>query len=67
MNLKPLILIAVLTLPACAAVDTAAAGVRRYCDAFTYQERLVIRDRINEQVAPHKVAVECAGGSNAIH
>ena len=65
--MKTLILIAVLALPACAAVDTAAAGVKRYCSAFTYQERAVIRERINEQVAPHKIAIDCAGGSNAVH
>jgi hypothetical protein len=60
MNLKPLILIAVLTLPACAAVDTAASGVKRYCAAFTWQERQVIRERVNEQVAPHRIAIDCA-------
>lgn len=67
MNLKPMILIAVLALPACAAIDTAAAGVKRYCDAFTWPERAVIRERVNLQVAPHKIVIDCAGGGNAVH
>ena len=65
MNFNYMILVAVLALPACAAVDTAAAGVKRYCDAFTWPERQAIRARINEQVAPHKIAIDCAGGGNA--
>jgi hypothetical protein len=58
---KSVILAALIILPGCAAVDTAAAGVKRYCAAFTYQERAVIRDRVNEQVAPHRIVIDCAG------
>lgn len=57
---------ALLALPGCASIDMAADGVKRYCAAFTYQERAVIRERVNLQVAPHRVAIDCAGGSNAL-
>ncbi len=56
-----ILLAALLILPGCASIDLAADGIKRYCAAFTYQERAVIRDRVNEQVAPHRVAIDCAG------
>lgn len=65
MDLKPMILIAVLALPACATVDTAAAGIKRYCASFTWPERAAIRERVNAQIDPHKVAITC-GGDDAV-
>jgi len=62
MNIKPLLLLAAM-LPACASIDTAADGVKRYCAAFTWPERMAIRERVNEKVYPHKVVIDCAGNS----
>lgn len=59
---KIIFIVALLALSGCASIDMAADGVRRYCAAFTYQERAVVRERVNEQVAPHRVAIDCAGG-----
>jgi hypothetical protein len=62
MNLRPLTLLAALMLvTGCASIDTAAEGVKRYCSAFTWPERMAIRERVNEKVYPHKVVIDCAG------
>lgn len=66
--MRKITIIAILiSMTGCATVDMAAEGINRYCAAFTWQERAVIRERVNEQVAPHRVAIDCAGSGNAVY
>jgi uncharacterized protein YceK len=51
-----------LTLTGCASIDMATEGVKRYCAALSWPERMAIRERVNAQVYPHKVVIDCAGG-----
>lgn len=56
-----LLCLALVTLPGCASIDTAVEGVKRYCSAFTWPERMAIRERVNEKVAPHEIVIDCEG------
>lgn len=47
------------TLSACTTVDSIATGVHRYCGATTPTERLAMRERVDQQTAPHQIRVEC--------
>jgi hypothetical protein len=54
-----------LSLTACSVFATKAGpqiakGVNRYC-AEPLQERLLVRQTVNDSVAPNKIAVTCAG------
>ena len=55
----------VLSLSACSTFATKAGpqiakGVNRYC-AESLQERLLVRQTVNDSIAPNKIAVTCAG------
>lgn len=40
----------------------AARGVTKYCDTFTYEQRVgVLRPEFNSLIAPHKAQVNCFG------
>lgn len=47
------------TLSACSTVDSIATGVHRYCGATTPIERLAMRERVDQQTAPHQIRVDC--------
>ena len=59
---KLVILATLMLMTGCASIDMAADGIKRYCAALTWPERMAIRDRVNAEVYPHRVAIDCAGG-----
>ena len=58
-----------LGLSACSGVhllDTyGKAAIDRYCSAVEEEERLILRDRFNEEVAPHEVQIFCGADESA--
>lgn len=54
-----------ISLSACSTFATKAGpqiakGVNRYC-AEPYQERQLVKQTVNDSIAPNKIAVTCAG------
>lgn len=53
-------IVAMAVLPGCQSADAAAKAINGYCAATTETERMVIRARVAELIAPNTIAIHCA-------
>lgn len=56
-----LILAVLMVLAGCSNLDRVAGAVSAYCSGTSESEKVVMRERLDQRTAPHRVRIECAG------